>query len=328
MNRFLKDIIVVLLLPILVVFLAVVFYFANRGNITGDLGKMNQMLFPKEYRTSSKFAEEQSVYLHRKDCLDSISDTDVLCIGDSFSKLTVFPEALSNSLKRNVGLFCDDWDLSPEQVLINIIDSINAPKVVVLESVERYFVERLCGLDFRWREPISHVENSHKSSWVSRKVNKIATFYKNNIFRGDAVKSANLLYPLFTCSGNNNKLLFYQEDLIIPTEDNVLLAKRKLDTLFSFAKERNIDLYYIVASDKYDIYQNFIDDNSYPKKQTLDAFARYVGSNSHFLNSKDFLLPMAERGVTDVYYVDDTHWSPVGAKVVADSVAARIMNIE
>ena len=37
---------------------------------------------------------------------------------------------------------------------------------------------------------------------------------------------------------------------------------------------------------------------------------------------------MAAAGVKDIYYCNDTHWSPIGAEAVAMQVAKRIMELE
>lgn len=38
------------------------------------------------------------------------------------------------------------------------------------------------------------------------------------------------------------------------------------------------------------------------------------------INSKDTLSKMVEQGVLDVYWCNNTHWSPVGAGAVAEQV--------
>ena len=78
-----------------------------------------------------------------------------------------------------------------------------------------------------------------------------------------------------------------------------------------------------MAADKYDVYQEFVIGNKYPEKRALEAFAKY-DDNPYFVNTKDILLKKARQGVTDLYYADDTHWSPIGAKIVAEEIARRI----
>jgi hypothetical protein len=45
----------------------------------------------------------------------------------------------------------------------------------------------------------------------------------------------------------------------------------------------------------------------------------------NIINSKDTLSKMVEQGVLDVYWCDDTHWSPIGSKAVAEQLA-KIIN--
>ena len=44
----------------------------------------------------------------------------------------------------------------------------------------------------------------------------------------------------------------------------------------------------------------------------------------NIINSKDTLSKMLEQGVLDVYWCNDTHWSPIGAEAVAHQVLDTI----
>ena len=78
-----------------------------------------------------------------------------------------------------------------------------------------------------------------------------------------------------------------------------------------------------MAADKYDVYQEFAVENRFPVKTLLDDFACHE-SNPYFVNTKTVLVEKARQGVKDLYYADDTHWSPIGAKIVAEEIAKRM----
>ena len=78
-----------------------------------------------------------------------------------------------------------------------------------------------------------------------------------------------------------------------------------------------------MAADKYDVYQEFTIRNKYPKKELLERFVDFE-ANPYYVNTKHVLLKNARQGVKDLYYADDTHWSPIGAKIVAEEIARRM----
>ena len=97
--------------------------------------------------------------------------------------------------------------------------------------------------------------------------------------------------------------------------------------MFHLAEEKHIQLFYVIAADKYDVYQDFAIDNPYPRKTLLDSFSQFE-SNPYFVNTRPLLYTKAKEGVVDLYYADDTHWSPVGAKIVAEEIARRMDSLD
>ena len=45
-------------------------------------------------------------------------------------------------------------------------------------------------------------------------------------------------------------------------------------------------------------------------------------------SNKYVLTEAAENGVNDIYWADDSHWSPIGAKIVAEEIARRVDSLE
>ena len=85
-------------------------------------------------------------------------------------------------------------------------------------------------------------------------------------------------------------------------------------------KEKGIKFIFMVAVDKYDLYQNEIVENPYPKKRVMEDIDRIIGNSPHLLLSKKFLLPLIEKGEKDVFLFNDTHWSYKASRVIADEI--------
>ena len=110
-----------------------------------------------------------------------------------------------------------------------------------------------------------------------------------------------------------------------PHDTLIHSALEKLDSLFNYADSINVDLYVLIAADKYEVYQDYIVNNKYKNQDLLDEIEKSY-TNSRLINSKDTLHKMLKEGVLDVYWSNNTHWSPVGSNAVAKQVLRTINN--
>lgn len=207
------------------------------------------------------------------------------------------------------------------------------PKIVIIESVERSFLKQLLAITFNEELPpientatknITNIQNRYLKKFKNT-FNHTQKLFKVKIPITDCdydVKHAYLNKPCFTCPQKENELFFYGEDLY-DTPNQLGPYKSKLDNLFYYASNKGIKLYILIASDKYDIYQDYIVNNHYRYK-TLNNLIRENYTNDYLILSADTLSSMVENDVMDVYWSDDTHWSPIGAKAVAIQLAKRI----
>lgn len=76
-----------------------------------------------------------------------------------------------------------------------------------------------------------------------------------------------------------------------------------------------INLVVLIATDRYDAYEPWIE-GGHKYNPTLDK----MPSDSHVFNTKPLLQEMIRNDVLDVYKINNTHWSLVGADAVADSL--------
>lgn len=325
MKRFLHSILSPLRSPLLLLMIALVYFISISNDITGDIGRIGQIIFSKEYRSQDKFNNLPMVSIDWCDT-SNLKSNSVLFMGDSFTALTFYPDYLTNILQISSAKFFADNTASPEETFIALCNAnIETPKVIFLESVERFFISRLCDLDFSSNilPKASVLSDVSVSKQVKEKQTDFSTFYKNQIIDNHAILKVSLRDSLFTCTRKENELYFYNYDLVCPNEEQIQTAISKLDSLFMLARERNICLFYVIAADKYDVYQEFAIDNTFPKKEVLEKFVEFE-SNPCFVNTKTVLMEKARQGVKDLYYADDTHWSPIGAQIVAEEIARHM----
>jgi len=80
---------------------------------------------------------------------------------------------------------------------------------------------------------------------------------------------------------------------------------------------------YLPSPDKYDIYYDYIINKSkYPKPLFLEYLAE-MQKNYLYVDSKK-ILSNSIKQKKDIYYYDDTHWSPFAAKIISDELSKLI----
>ena len=83
----------------------------------------------------------------------------------------------------------------------------------------------------------------------------------------------------------------------------------------------------LVCPDKYDLYQDYIVNNPYQRKTINEDFRKIVGDREDIIIGKEILLPYINKGMKDIYYFDDTHWSFKSAKITADTLTSLYNNL-
>ena len=322
-------------LPILVP--VIIFCCFINPYISGDIGPLGYVTFPKGY------AEGISITNKVVNCEYNFADyqeNGILTIGDSFSQTgnreISYNYFMAEYWEGKVYNLSQDRYSNPFNRFIYLSRTQKMPKIVVIESVERYLIERLNGITLnlhaeemiaRKKVDTTRVEShSEKKSilektqeWLKREMH--IKGYENPIY------AAKLSKPLFSCQDMENDLYFYYEDVsrMNPHDTLVYSALEKLDSLFNYADSINVDLYVLIAADKYEVYQDYIVNNKYKNQDLLDEIEKSY-TNSRLINSKDTLHKMLKEGVLDLYWSNNTHWSPVGSNAVAKQVLRTINN--
>jgi hypothetical protein len=105
-------------------------------------------------------------------------------------------------------------------------------------------------------------------------------------------------------------------------------SKAKVQKVFQVltqkAEERGIALVLLIPVDKYDMYQDHIVDNPYPRKTYVEDAREIFGDTPNVLLCKYLLTPLIERGEKDVFLFDDSHWSIKAAEIVGKELSKRV----
>ena len=340
MKLFIKNISLFLIGTILIASIFILPCFTILPYQTGDLGKMNGIPFGP-YDTIFKtpdflFTENISTY-------DSLQYVEILTIGDSFSQGYAFgyQNYLGNHLDKTISNIRIDG-ISSINAAATLIEKKLIPncKVLIIESVERYLISNL-------NEETTIAENIKQQKIISGSLEleqtghkeirygffdlfKLTSYYKTKFFSAAKYKKLTLSIPLFTAGNYSHSLYIYYNkahndgDLLFAdiTEMQILKAKNKLAELQRLGASHNIQIIYLVAADKYDMYYDFIQDNPYPANPTLEYFSD--ADSTFFVNSKQVLIPYLRNGIKDIYRVNDTHWSPKAAKIVGEHLGRII----
>ena len=214
----------------------------------------------------------------------------------------------------------------------NVLESIKV-EYIILQFVERHFIANLNHVgqlkDIDYDElKIIDKKNSQKFKEKLIVDNKYPGFFSkgtlffglNTIFDKDLmgkVLKSKTKHNLF--SVNRNELIFYHEDisnLEINNNHNLIEeANRELNNIALRLKQKDVKLIVLIAPDKYSFYYNDLLNNNYPEPilfNVLDTLSKdYL-----YFNAKK-VLSEHKQTTKDLYFFDDTHWSPLASNIIA-----------
>ena len=311
------------------------YYYAIRPALSGDLGVLGQIPFGREYEGLSidyydrePLASAGVTNIH---CRDSIGDYSILTIGDSFSQYGSdgYQWKLSHLVKSPIGNIKDHTFYNPLQSFVSYANSMsfNSEQIIIIECVERHLIEMLISLDFN-----QTVENNYSSPIDEEKtdlslLNMFFSWIRLSMGFDSPVKTFSLEKELFTHPKYSSTLFVYNSK---KADDGDLLwgnrmkdfesASLKLNRLIEFAKEKGLTLFLLIATDKYDAYEPWII-TPHPINPTLSS----IPDEPFIINTKPFLQEAISSGEKDIYKVNNTHWSVIGADLIAEFVYSRIL---
>lgn len=270
-----------------------------------------------------------------------------LVIGDSFSEQGNF--GFTNYLAESTAnpLIYLDRNLhdNPIQTLVGIIngDLLDSIKIdyIVLQSVERTLATRT-EID---ESAILSIDSLNKVKEALKSAVPIGSNEVDKLFSDRMLKftTINLGYPfddnafysetyivktkdtLF--SVDNNNLLFFFDDLRSIEENSkpkiVETLNTQLNSISAKLAEKGIKLIVLISPDKYSIYYDeIIGKEKYPKPEFFEMF-NSLPKNYQFVKSEE-ILKKAIKDQKDLYFYDDTHWSPFAAKIITKEIETLI----
>ena len=331
---------------ILLSFFPMFFYTAAKGDLIRmgylpDNGFDSKTIFKKELKRKRHFSAVSEIDLNAQ------SKFTILTIGDSFSEQgnTGYQNYLAENSRVTVLHYDRFLHENPIETLYGILngDLLDKVKVkyIVLQSVEREFVSRSNKLDSTQivlRKSLSYKIKTHNKfrgkEQTEEQFFSKATFrfpLYNICYNFDDNAYFSKTYQVKTkvslFSGSNPELLFFTDDVEKVTTNNeeayIATLNADLNSLSEKLRERGIKLIVLPCPDKFDMYYDYIVDNTkYPKPLFFERLEK-LPKDYLYVNSKE-VLGTAAKKQKDIYLYDDTHWSPIASEIIADELAKLI----
>lgn len=317
-----------------------VFYLMTSENhVLKDLNRIGKLNIDYDYFSKYPESKLDTIYFeyfanHTK------NNYKVLNIGDSFSRQEMKgTSGYVNFLAKQHTLlnmpFSKPFERIEDLLNNNILDTINVD-YVILQSVHRNILNKLNSVkekSIKSKHQLREYDVLKRQKFLNEfsSVNeKSVLFSRHNLYyvlnallkkdiQGKVIISKTK-ENLF--SYDENKLVFYADDIKGLEEKNniaeIKKANEKLNILSKKLKNRGIKLIVIIPPDKYDFYY---DDLIKPLNKklifydVLDSLKKdyiYFNPKKVLRKNKDFKK--------DLYFFDDTHWSPIASKIIAEKI--------
>lgn len=312
------------------------YHFGIRPNLTGDMGHLGQIPFGQEYneRVNASYAHERCM-IQDIPPQDTITSA-LITIGDSFSKLGErgYSQFLAELLQEDLQNINYEFESTPEQTLVELLYHHKIPDqtTVILEVCERCLIWRMNSINFQDTARAYYIEEELGEAQPrnQRYLEEAMLFLKKSVGIKQPISCHPTSRDLFSHPRRHNKLFIYDSPwdrdgdfrFTELSEEEIVRAYRNLETLHQLAESYGINLIVLIAADKYDVYEPFII-HDHPQNPVLD----FCPQAPWIINTKPLLQSQAYAGVKDLYYINDTHWSPIGAKIVAEEVFRRLQDL-
>ena len=187
--------------------------------------------------------------------------------------------------------------------------NVNYDITMPLDELERYYGvnEPPKEGDYDTLPPVSFINNGN----IKYLAYKPLYHFSDNAYFSLAYR-VKLNRELFSV-GRGEEMLFYSHALREAkdhTEPNLKQVHENLNALAKFLKEKHgVTLLFMPAPTKFDLYNAFFSSPGYRKDPFFNILRSFDDKAYRFVDTKAILEPELERGVKDLYYCDDTHWT-------------------
>lgn len=333
--------------PFFGVYVAVlIFHHLNSGDLTRVGLLMHKTGYREIFSDKYEFEHQQSNFksftIPAKPKEDN-GKIRVLTIGDSFSNQggVGYNSFLGSKDSIEVTNYSGGLNINknPYQTLyyLSKTDMLKGYDFIILESVERLAVSRI-PFDTNLEINFDSLFQDHKAADETLQAERLELF-NNKVLK---VPLVSILYNFVdnpmdskafifqtSCnlfSGKPSELLVSKEDIDYLEKnnnpENIEVLNDFLNELTNTLKDQGVNLIYLVCPDKYGVYYNYMIDNSYPAPLFFDEYQSQSKQYMYFNTQK--LLRGAVNAEKDLYYYDDTHWSPIAAEMISDELEILI----
>lgn len=302
---------------------------------TGDLGNLAYIPFDCQDDAPGEMEEMLFEDIRQTDSLRNVH-VDVLTVGDSFSRMGRL--GYQNYLAAqdvSVANCTRELYQNPFQYAYNIldrglVDSTNI-SVLIVQVGERDLIIR--SEEFDVNKVDIHELDSNYSTNGGGSANDWSLLRARDFLMYRLDKS-----PVYKVTLDNDyfnskeprSLYFYCADITNGLNIDEV-SKEKVQEVYQIltrkAEERGIALLLMFPVDKYDMYQDHIVDNPYPRKTCIEDAREIFGDTPNVLLCKYLLTPLIEKGEKDVFLFDDSHWSIKASEIVGKELSQRVKEL-
>lgn len=310
----------------------------------GDLGRMSYKLDSLTLRKNENTFKQKHIDSTKWDK----KKVDILTIGDSFSngggagKNNYYQDYLVNEYGLKI---LNIQNIKPAKNYLETLYMLNnskvldimKPKIIIFESTEpqvlnRFSINNINNKINMKKENLlkSIIKETYKSkqpdvSFINN-LNYNALLYNilykfdDNAYFSNAYIS--ILNKSLFSSKDDKSLLFYKATIKYNksiNEDRIKRLNSNLNNLAIILKNKQIKLYFMPAVDKYNLYSKYIVNNKY-KDNTFFEQLRRLKKDYILIDTKKILKKEIDKGVKDIFYSDDTHWSYKASEAISNSL--------
>ena len=296
---------------------------------TGDLGRLAQIPFGKEYDLvlekdyPKEYVAKDTLIIDDK-FIQFEQKPTVLTIGDSYSGMgnIGYQNYLALHNLNVVNLVRKHAQENPLMIVSamlndNMLDS-TVCKTVIVQTSDRNCVGRL-------QEIYDDVHYSSIELYQSEKgkrqisVLNLFSFIRLQLGYDSPVFKYQLTKDCFSHKWGNMAYC-YNEDLWFQygNQQEVEIAKENLKLFNDKFAQKGIKLILLICADKYDVYRPFMADNTLPVDTMTDDFEDISGVC--VIHTKKMFQEMVRNGEKDVYFMNDSHAASIANKAVADRI--------
>jgi hypothetical protein len=300
---------------------------------TGDLGNLALIPFDCPDDSTDEMKEVLFKSINQSDSLKDVH-ADVLTIGDSFSRMgrLGYQNYLAAQGVSVVNCARELYE-NPFQYAYNILDRelIDSThiSVLVVQVGERDLVSRSEEFDVN-KVDMKELNLATSSSSSDGNPNAWSLLRARDFLmyrlQWSPVYKVTLDKDYFS-NKEPRSLYFYCADItngVNIGETSREIIHQVYQILTRKAEERGIALLLMFPVDKYDMYQDHIVDNPYPRKTYVEDAHEIFGDTPHVLLCKYLLTPLIENGEKDVFLFDDSHWSIKASEIVGKELSQRV----